>query len=269
MSMLSTIEIRRTRSTNVASSSPLATSESNILNDLRTNLHSPAQFINVYNQCYQITDLRSSLIEILCTILANSVNVVTEIILFILDCFITNSNSLLIELTDIQFKQNLLPFIKHTLLINEDNNDQLLSILKFLNELIKNHFNLLNSTLRDWLSCILHFVVTRITKLTYLIFGDLIIDLLSNIVKRFTPLPKEIVDILGRSSSSIISTSFLNELKTWVKHIDNTKLALFAIHLWEPLASLLSRLVTRGHTKGNEMLAVIQDGMHLSFTLII
>jgi hypothetical protein len=49
-------------------------------------------------------------------------------------------------------------------------------------------------------------------------------------------------------------------LKAWVKHIDDTKLALFAIHLWEPLAALLSRLLTRGHTKGNEMLAVIQDG---------
>ncbi|CAF4334015.1 unnamed protein product, partial [Rotaria sordida] len=31
------------------------------------------------------------------------------------------------------------------------------------------------------------------------------------------------------------------------------------IHLWEPLAALLSRLLTRGHTKGNEMLAVMQD----------
>ena len=261
--MLSTIEARRTRSKSVVSSSPLATSELNILNDLCTNLHSPVQFINVYNQCYQITHLRSSLIEVLCTILANSVNVVTEIILFILDCFITNSNSLLTELTNIQFKQNLLPFIKHTLLINEDNNDQLLSILKFLNELIKNHSNLLNSTLTDWILSLLRFVVTRITTSTYTIFGDLIIDLLSNIVKCFTPLPKEIVDILGRSSS-IISTSFINELKKWIKRIDNTKLALFAIHLWEPLASLLSRLLTRGYTKGNEMLAVIQDGRHIS-----
>jgi hypothetical protein len=87
-----------------------------------------------------------------------------------------------------------------------------------------------------------------------------VIDLLTKIVEHFTPLPKEIVDILGRSPSSIISTNFLTQLKSWVKHVDDTKLALFSIHLWEPLAALLSRLLTRGHTKGNEMLAVIQDG---------
>ncbi|CAF4421530.1 unnamed protein product, partial [Adineta steineri] len=87
----------------------------------------------------------------------------------------------------------------------------------------------------------------------------LIIDLLAKIVKYFTPLPKEIVDVLGRSPSSVISTNFLTQLKSWVKHVDDTRLALFAIHLWEPLAALLSRLLTRGHTKGNEMLAVIQD----------
>lgn len=87
----------------------------------------------------------------------------------------------------------------------------------------------------------------------------MITKLLETIVQYFTPLPKEIVDVLGRSPSSIISSQFLSQLKTWIKHVDETPLALFSIHLWQPLAALLSRLLTRGYTKGNEMLAVIQD----------
>ncbi|CAF4336352.1 unnamed protein product, partial [Rotaria sp. Silwood2] len=233
--------------------------ESTIFDDLRRNLQCPIQFINIYNQCYQITNLRSSLIEILCNILSNSINVDTKILIFILDNFITNHSNLLIELTDIQFKQDLLPFIKRILLNTEDNNDILLLTLRFLIILIENYTNLLNLTLTEWLSSILHFIVTHISSSSYDIYGDLVIDLLTKIVKNFTPLPKEIVDVLGRSPSSIISTQFLTKLKSWVKHVDDTKLALFAIHLWEPLAALLSRLLTRGHTKGNEMLAVMQD----------
>ncbi|CAF0942179.1 unnamed protein product [Rotaria sordida] len=262
MSSLSMTGVRKTRSTNVTSTSSLITTtldESSILDDLRKNLHCSIQFINIYDQCYQITNLRSSLIEILCNILSNSINIDVKILIFILDCLITNHTNLLIELTDIQFKQNLLPFIKRILSIDEDNNDILLLTLRFLIILIENYSNLLNSTLAEWLSSILHFVVTHISSSSYVIYGDLIIDLLTKIVKNFTPLPKEIVDVLGRSPSSIISTHFLTQLKTWVKHVDDTKLALFAIHLWEPLAALLSRLLTRGHTKGNEMLAVMQD----------
>ncbi|CAF1271492.1 unnamed protein product [Rotaria sordida] len=263
MSSLSMTGVRKTRSTNVTSTSSSITTtldESSILDDLRKNLHCSIQFINIYNQCYQITSLRSSLIEILCNILSNSINIDVKILIFILDCLITNHTNLLIELTDIQFKQNLLPFIKRILSIDEDNNDILLLTLRFLIILIENYSNLLNSTLAEWLSSILHFVVTHISSSSYIIYGDLIIDLLTKIVKNFTPLPKEIVDVLGRSPSSIISTHFLTQLKTWVKHVDDTKLALFAIHLWEPLAALLSRLLTRGHTKGNEMLGVMQDG---------
>jgi hypothetical protein len=253
MSSLSTTGIRKTRSGSVNST----IDGSNLLDDLRINLHSPTEFINLYNQCYQITTLRSSLFDSLCNILTNSNNVDRKILLFIFDCLIKNQDNL----SDIQFKQDLLPFIKHILSTHDDNNNEiLLSILRFFIVFIDSRSNLLTLTLTEWLSSILHFIVTHLSSTSYLIYGDLIIDLLSKIVKHFTPLPKEIVDILGRSPSSIISTNFLAQLKAWVKHIDDTKLALFAIHLWEPLAALLSRLLTRGHTKGNEMLAVIQDG---------
>jgi len=224
--------------------------------NLRENLSSLIDFTNIYNQCYQITTLRSSLIDTLCNILTDSEHVDSKILLFILDCLIANQDNL----SDIQFKQNLLPFIKHILSTSEDNNEILLSILRFLIVFIEYRSNLLTSVLSEWLSSVLHFVVTRLSTSSYLIYGDLVIDLLTKIVEHFTPLPKEIVDILGRSPSSIISTNFLTQLKSWVKHVDDTKLALFSIHLWEPLAALLSRLLTRGHTKGNEMLAVIQDG---------
>jgi hypothetical protein len=224
--------------------------------NLRENLSSLIDFTNIYNQCYQITTLRSSLIDTLCNILTHSEHLDSKILLFILDCLIANQDNL----SDIQFKQNLLPFIKHILSTSEDNNEILLSILRFLIVFIEYRSNLLTSVLSEWLSSVLHFVVTRLSTSSYLIYGDLVIDLLTKIVEHFTPLPKEIVDILGRSPSSIISTNFLTQLKSWVKHVDDTKLALFSIHLWEPLAALLSRLLTRGHTKGNEMLAVIQDG---------
>ncbi|UJR21601.1 hypothetical protein I4U23_024683 [Adineta vaga] len=253
---------RKTRSKNLTSTSPQTSpsiNESTLLDDLRTNLHSPTEFLNIYNQCYQTISLRSSFVNHLCNILGDSVDVSSQILLYILDSFQTNSENLLVEVTDIQFKQDLLPFIKRILTTCDDNNEILLSLLKFLIVLLDNRSNLLYSTLAEWLSSILHFVVTRISSTSYLIYGDLIIDLLAQIVKCFTPLPKEIVDVLGRSPSSVISTNFLTQLKTWVKHVDDLKLALFAIHLWEPLAALLSRLLTRGHTKGNEMLAVIQD----------
>ncbi|CAM4900250.1 unnamed protein product [Rotaria socialis] len=263
MSTSSMIELRQTRSTTTTTTPPLVneiTDESNILHSLRSNLHCPVEFIHIYNQCYQITSFRSSLFEILCNILSNSVDVDAKILKHILESLLTNHDSLLVELTGLQFKQDILPFIKRTLsATEEDDNDVLLLSLKFLIKLIDNYSTLLSSTLAEWLASILHFVVTRITSSSYVIFGDLIIDLLTKIVKNFTPLPKEIVDVLGRSPSSIISTQFLSELKSWVKHVDDIRLALFAIHLWEPLAALLSRLLTRGHTKGNEMLAVMQD----------
>jgi hypothetical protein len=265
MSSSTTTTTTGTRKTRAASASSTIEG-SNLLDELRTNLHAPEEFINLYNQCYQITTLRPSLIDILCNILTDSINVDSKILLFILESLRTNEE----HLSDSQFKQDFLPFIKHTLSTNEDdNNDILLSIFQILIVFMEYRSNLLTLTLTEWLSSVLHFVVTRISASSYLIYGDLIIALLTKIVQYFTPLPKEIVDVLGRSPSSIISTNFLTQLKSWVKHVDDTKLALFAIHLWEPLAALLSRLLTRGHTKGNEMLAVIQDGRNSSSRKVV
>lgn len=253
MSSSSTAGVRKTRSTSNANS-PFE--GSNLLDELRQNLSSSNEFSQIYNQCYQIATLRSSLIETLCHILTDSEHVDAKVLLFIIDTLITNHESL----TDQQVKQDVLSFIKHSLPTNDENQELSLSILRFLTVAIEYRSSLFSSILTDWLSSLLHFIVTRISTTSYSIYGDVVIDLLTKIVQHFTPLPKEIVDVLGRSPSSIISTNFLAQLKAWVKHVDDTKLALFAIHLWEPLAALLSRLLTRGHTKGNEMLAVIQDG---------
>ncbi|CAF1214281.1 unnamed protein product [Adineta ricciae] len=253
---------RKTRSTSVAATPPQTiadATESPALDDLQANLRSPTEFVNIYNQYYQDVTLRSSFVNKLCHILADSTYVHSDILQHILDSFRTNHDTLLVEVTETQFKQDILPFIKRLLTTCDDSDEILLSLLRFLIVLIDHRSNLLSSTVAEWLSTVLHFVVTRISSTSYLIYGQLVVDLLARIVKCFTPLPKEIVDVLGRSPSSIISTSFLTQLKTWVKHVDDHKLALYAIHLWEPLAALLSRLLTRGHTKGNEMLAVIQD----------
>ena len=255
---------RKTRSTTV-SVLPSPTDEPAQLDDLRKCLQSPIQFISLYNQCYPLSNHRSALIDTLCHILADSTHVDAQILLFILDSLTSSAESLLSDLSDLQFKQDLLPFIKQSLATADDDaNEIILSSLRFLTALIEHRSSLLTSTLAEWLSTILHFVVTRISTSSYEIYGDATIDLLRQVAKQFTPLPKEIVDVLGRSPSSIISTNFLSQLKDWVKHVEDARLALFAIHLWEPLAALLSRLLTRGHTKGNEMLAVMQDGRLLS-----
>jgi hypothetical protein len=253
MSSSSTITTRKTRATTVISN---VTDGSPIFDDFHTNLRSPIEFINLYNQYFQSLTHRSTLINILSNILTLE-NVDKKILLFILDCFITNSENL----SDIQFKQDLLPFIKQILITNdENNNDILLSTIRLLIVFVEYRPNILTLTLAEWLSCLLNFLVTHLSSTTYTTYADLIIDLLSKIVKQFTPLSKEIIDILGRSPSSVISTSFLNQLKLWIQNTDDIRLALFAIHLWQLLASLLSRLLLRGHTKGNEMLAVIEDG---------
>jgi hypothetical protein len=256
MSLSSTPTTRKTRSTHIVSNS---IDESTILNDFHTNLHSPIQFINLYNQYFQSLTDRSILINILCNILPSE-NLDAKIRLFILDCLIANHE----YLSDIQFKQDLLPFIKQILIKTEDdNNEILLSIIRFLINLVEYHSNILLLTLAEWLSCLFNFLVTHLSSTTYVIYGDLIIDLLSKIVKQFTPLSKEIVDILIRSST-IISTNFLNQLKFWIKDLDDIRLALFAIHVWESLAALLNRLLIRGHTKGNEILSVIDDAFIVS-----
>ncbi|CAF3182933.1 unnamed protein product, partial [Rotaria sp. Silwood2] len=109
MSTSSTITTRKTRSTCVISNSM---DISNIVDDFHGNLHSPIQFTHIYNQYYQSQTQRSTIINILCNILTTE-NVDRKIFLFILDCIITNYD----YLSDIQFKQDVLPFIKQTFLI--------------------------------------------------------------------------------------------------------------------------------------------------------
>ena len=240
-------------------SSPRKFSSDDQLDRLVQNLQSPSDFIELYQQYDQLTIDRSALLNQLCSILRQSNEVHSKILVFILDCFLNDQSNFIKQFSDIQFKQDFLPFFKRTLVKSEDNDEILESILRFFIVLIEHRLDLLNSTLAEWLSTILHFMINRLTPISYVIYGHLIINVLEHIVQHFTPLPKEIVDVLGRSPSSIISTNFLNQLKSWIKHVDDSRLALFAIQLWQPLAALLSRLLTRGHTKGNEMLAVIQD----------
>ncbi|CAF1077573.1 unnamed protein product [Rotaria sordida] len=66
MSTSSTIITRKTRSTCVTSNSM---DVSNIFEDFHTNLHSPTQFIHIYNQYYQSQTQRTTLFNILCNIL--------------------------------------------------------------------------------------------------------------------------------------------------------------------------------------------------------
>jgi hypothetical protein len=235
------------------------TRSSDLYEQLHIYIQSPTEFINHYHDLFDKIELRSSFIDCLCSILSTSNRMSTTILHFILENFIDTNKKIVEEFSDVQFKQQLLPFIKQILLINHYTDDCIRLVLRFLIVLVEYRSNLLLSTLNDWLAMILHFLVTRLSSTSYPIYGQLLIDLLDRIVQHFTPLPKEIVDILGRSPSSIISSTFLTQLKTWIKHVDNTHLALFTIDLWQPLAALLSRLLTRGHTKGNEMLAIIQD----------
>jgi hypothetical protein len=243
---------RKTRSTNVV---PCPNAGSTIVEEFHANLHSPSQFIHIYNQYFPTITSRSTLIHALSSVLALE-NVDEKIRLFILDCFITLSN----HLSDVQFKQDLLPFIKQTLAKTDPEETEIrLSILRLFIVLVEYRSNILTSTLAEWLSCLLNFVTTQLASTSCAIYGDLTIDLLSKIVKQFTPLSKEIVDILSRSSS-VISTDFLNQLKSCIKNPDDIRFASFAIHLWQSLASLLSRLLIRGHSKGNEMLTVMEEG---------
>ncbi|CAF0869214.1 unnamed protein product [Adineta steineri] len=248
MSSSSTVITRKTRSTNIIDGS-------NILDDFHSNLHSSTQFINIYNQYFQSQINRSLLIHTLSNILILE-NLDKNISLFIIDCLITNSDNL----SDIQFKQDILPFIKHIFINNHENNTEiLLSTIRLLIVLVEYRSNILILTLAEWLSCLFNFLSLHFSSTTWCtLYSDLINDLLSKIIKQFTPLSKDIVDILVRSSS-IISTDFLNQLKLWNKNTDDTRLALFSINLWQSLAILLSRLIVRGHTKGNELLAVIED----------
>ena len=251
------ITTRKTRSTNLP---PNSLDESILFEEFHRHLHSSIEFINLYQHYDQSLTDRSILIPILCQILPTE-NLEKQIHLFILDCLITNHENV----SETQFKQDLLPFIKQILTNNTTTNDLLLPTLRLLLILVEHRSNILSSTIAEWLSCLLNFLVTNLSSTTYIIYGDLILDLLSKIVKQFSPLSKEIVDILGRSSSSsTISTNFLNQLKSWIKNTDDIRLALFSIQLWQSIAAIFSRLLIRGHSKGNEMLTVIEDAFIVS-----
>ena len=153
-----------------------------------------------------------------------------------------------------------MPFIKQVLANNADATDLLISTFRLLLILVENRSNILSSTIAEWLSGLFNFLVANLSSTTHVIYGDLVLDLLSKIVKQFAPLSKEIVDILGRSP--IISSNFLNQFKSWIKITDDIRLALFSIQLWQSIAALFSRLLIRGHSKGNEMLTVNRRCIH-------
>ena len=101
---------RKTRSTTVVAT-PSQTiadaAESPALDDLRTNLRSPTEFVNIYNQYYEDVTLRSSFVNNLCHILADSTYVHLDILQHILDSFRTNHDTLLVEITETHLKQDI------------------------------------------------------------------------------------------------------------------------------------------------------------------
>ncbi|CAF1620401.1 unnamed protein product, partial [Adineta ricciae] len=247
---------RKTRSSNFVSNS---IDGRNVYEDFHRTIRSTSEFTQVYQQYSQSQTHRSTLISALLKVLASE-NVDTEIQTFIVDCLITHSDNL----SDTQFKQEILPFMKQVLSKTDEESTNLsLSILRFLRVLVEYRPNILMLTLAEWLSCLLNFLVTHFSATFSTVYADLANDLFSKIIKQFTPLSKEIVDILGRSSL-IISTEFLDHLRACIKNTDDIRLALFMIHLWQSLACLLSRLLIRGHPKGNEILAIMEDAFIVS-----
>ena len=242
---------RKTRATNFPST---VLDSTTIFDEFHRNLHSSVEFKNLYDHYDQSTTNRSAVISSLCRILIIE-NVEKEILLFILD----RLTILCENISEIQFKQELFPFVKQILINHATNHSLLVPTLRLLLTLVTHRSNILSSTIVEWLSCLLNFLVSNLSSTTSNIYGDLVLDLLDKIVDQLTPLSKEIVDILARSSSSIIATNFLQQLKTWIKNTDDTRLALFSIRFWQYLAALLSRLLVRGHSKGNEILAVMED----------
>lgn len=230
--------------------------ESTLINEFKSNLHSSNEFIQFYNQIFSTqTSSRSIIISSLCQILTIE-HLNQQICFFILDCLLTNHE----HINENQFKLYFLPFIKQTLV---DSNDFDVATIRVLRTLIQHRASILQSTLAEWLSCLFNFLVKTLSPSNYTIYNDLIIDLFEKFMANFVPLSKDIIDILSRSSS-ITSSPFLQQLKVWIKNSDDIHLSLFAIHLWQSIASILNRLVIRGHSKGNEILAVIEDAFLVS-----
>lgn len=126
--MLSMATARQTRSAN---------NTSNLLDDLSKYLQSSSEFISLYNQCYEICTLHSSLIVHVCSIFSQSEHVDPKIVAFLLDDLTKNGEYFFHELSDLQFKQDVLPFIKQILSASKDIDPMLISIFRFLMVLIE------------------------------------------------------------------------------------------------------------------------------------
>ena len=249
------VAARITRATNVI---PNSGSESHILQDLRAHRRSPSSFIDVHNRYSQSTPCRTSLVSSLCQLLSESDEIHENIIAFILDCLVTHAETL----SDLQVKQDFLPFLKHTFLTHEDDSHaRVLSTLQILIRLVSNRPALLSSTLTDWLPSIVQFSIRHLSPATYLHYGDVFSDLLSSIVRHIPSLSKEAVDALARSSS-IVSSDVLNHITRWIRETDDQRLALFAVHLWECLSLLLSRSFLRARSKTSELFTAIDPGTY-------
>lgn len=251
---------RTTRQTRATTSNIHAGNEGNLLQDLLNNLHSSGQFIDLYNRSIQSHPSRSVVTTHLCRTLVHCLqneNLDRKIPLFVLDC-LTNSYS--DQITDALFKEDLLPFFKHVFTHPDDDQATVLSTLRCLSVLVQHRSSILLGQLAEWLSSIFHFLVTSLSPSTYVIYDPPLNELLGEIVQQFSPLSKDIVDVLSRTSATIISSQFLNQLKTWIDHVDDLRFSLFALQLWQTLAKLFTRLIIRNHTKGTQLLTVLDDG---------
>lgn len=256
---------RQTRATTASISNTV--NETTVFNDFQTNLQSLTQFIDLYNRYYQTNSLRPVIVNSLCQLLglaSQSESFDEKTLLFILDCLVANVE----HLNENQIKEYFLPFFKN-ILTAYDNNETFLSTVRLILAIIKTRSNLLTATLAEWLTSIFQFLVLHLSSSTYLNFDELFNDLFANIIKFYSPLSKDLVDVMTRSSLPILSTMFLNQIKIWIHHTEDLRFALFALQIWQSLAKLFSRLVIRGHAKGNHLLTILEDGLLFFVNLLI
>ncbi|CAF0924259.1 unnamed protein product, partial [Didymodactylos carnosus] len=163
------------------------------------------------------------------------------------------------EISDIQFKQDLLPFIKHTL--DKRTQPQLvLCILNFIISLIKHRSSLIILTFCDWFESLLTFLtVITIEELEHH-YLNVTSDLCQAIISKLNELKE--VDLFVRTHlQSIINTLFLSKLRTLMQHqnVSNIKINMFAIKLWTTLVILMGKQMLRGTPKANEILGLLQE----------
>jgi hypothetical protein len=251
---------RQTRATATIISN--ASNESTMFNDFHVHLQSSGQFIELYNRSIQTISLRPVLINSLCQILSvilQSNEFDRKILIFILDCLRKHIE----HVTDAQFKEHILPFIKHVFTDKYDD-DTLLAMIQCFTHFVRHRSQILACTLAEWLSSIFHFLATHLSLSTYSIYADVLNELLDRVIDKFSPLSKDIVDVLARPSATILSTNFLQQFKHWIDQHDDLQFALFALRLWQSLMKLLGRWIIRGHSRGNQLLTIVEDGK-LSF----